>query len=359
MKRKILLPIFLALVLCFSVIPVSAAALDVAIFKLDDRTLSSVTADNGAVTLPDAPVTASGFVGWSATVNGQTVFLPAGATCSGIRGEVTFNAVTVAFSTNEESSVRLRDNDVALRFTSDVSKADYERLVALVGGASKVVFGTYIVPAKYVSYAGNIFTLEALEKKGIAQYIDVPAYAFYQETDTTLTVAGSVGKIRKGNYTMEYTGRGYMKVTYTNGETRTLYSDYRYKAHSITDVVLAAYNDRNESYTNLIVEPSGSTHSNYTETQLKMCRDFLDKIVMIMHDDQYRFYPYKAGYYTSPWKISQSEYDAFERCQIICAPPTGMTVEDAMGIYLDGKIYRLAWTRVENGRFVIDWDNYT
>jgi len=359
MKRRILLPIFLALVLCFSVIPASASVLNVAIFKLGDQTLSSVAVESGTVTLPAAPPAAEGFVGWTATVGGETVFLPAGATCDGISGEVVFTAVTMGFSTSTQSSVRLRDGDVALRFTSDIVKADYERLVSLLGGSNKISFGTYIVPSKYVSYANNVFTIEAMEKKGITQHIDVSASAFYKETDTTLTIAGSVGKIRKGNYTMEYTGRGYMKVAYTNGEKRTVYADYTYTSHSITDVVLAAYNDRNESYTNLIGEPSGSTHSNYTETQLKMCRDFLDKIVMIMHDENYHFSPYKAGYYTSPWKISQSEFDKFERCQIICAPPTGKTVEDAMGISLDGKVYQLTWTRVENGRFIIDWDNYS
>ena len=360
MKRKIVLAFFLALILCFSAVPVSAnGGTDIAIFKSNGQNVSSVVINNGQAKMPAAPVTPAVFVGWTATVGNKTLLLPPGAIAEGLTDDVVFEAVTVSFTTNKETSVRLRDNDVALRFTSDLVTADYEQLASLLGGKENISFGTYIVPAKYVTYTSKVFTLEALDAKGITQYIDVPAGDFYRIADGVSTIAGSVAKIRKGNYTLEYAGRGYMKVTYTTGETRTLYSAYEYSAHSMTEVVLAAYNDRNESYSNLIVESSGSTHSPYTDTQLQMCRAFLDQIVMIEHDAKYQFYPYSAGYYVSPWKISQSEHDNYGRCDIYCEPPAGKSVNDAMGIYLDGKVYKLTHTRVENGRFVIDWDDYS
>lgn len=360
MKRKFLLPFFLALVFCISAVPVSASGgTDVAIFKSNGQMVSSVVIEGGAVTMPSAPITTGVFVGWTATVNGETILLPEGATLDGLVDDVTFEAVSVSFATSKKSSVRLRDGFVALRFTSDIVTADYERLATLLGGGDKISFGTYIVPSKYVTYANKVFTLEAMAAKGVTQYIDVPAGDFYKIDNGVSTVAGSVGNIRKGNYTLSYTGRGYMKLIYTNGETRTLYAAYEYSAHSMTDVVLAAYNDRNESYSNLIVEPSGSTHSPYTNTQLQMCREFLDQIVMIEHDAKYQFAPFSTGYYVSPWKISQSEHDEYGRCLIYCAPPDGKSIDSAMGIYLDGRIYKLAWTRVENGRFVIDWDDYS
>lgn len=359
MKKKFFLPFFLALVFCISAVPVAASeGTDVAIFNSNGQTVSSVAIEGGAVTMPSAPITTGVFVGWTATVNGATILLPEGATLEGLAGDVTFEAVSVSFATSKKTSVRLRDGFVALRFTSDIATADYERLVNLLGGSDKMSFGTYIVPSKYVTYANKVFTLEAMAAKGITQYIDVPASDFYKIDNGVSTVAGSVGNIRRGNYTLTYAGRGYMKINYTNGEIRTLYAAYEYSAHSMTDAVLSAYNDRNESYSNLIIESSGSTHSPYTNTQLQMCREFLDKIVMIEHDEKFQFSPLSKGYYVSPWKISQSEHDEHDRCQIYCAPPDGKSIDYAMGIYLDGKVYKLAWTRVENGRFVLDWTDY-
>lgn len=359
MKRKLwLLPLLLALVLTLTAIPVLADdGTDTATFMLGTTTVSQTTIQNGSVKLPSAPIGAVGFVGWTASVGDRTIFLPAGASCGGLSGDVTFAAVTVSYATDEGCSVRLRDDFVALRFTSTIATADYNRLVLLAGGKEKISFGTYIVPAKYVSYTNSIFTLEALDANGFEKYIDVPAGDFYKSNETSSVIAGSVGHIRKGNYTLEYTGRGYMKVTYQNGETRTVYSDYKYASYSITRAVLSAYNDRNETYENLIVEPSGSTHSPYTDTQLKLCRDFLDQIVMVMHDTKYQYFAYTKGYYTSPWKIDGNK-DGNSNNTIYCEPPAGMTADSAMGIFLDGKVIPLAWSRIENGRVVFEYSDF-
>ena len=359
-RRHFFLPLLLAATLLLLSFPVAADdGVDTATFVVDGTTVGAATIVDGSVTLAAKPGIAVGFAGWTATVGGETIFLPAGATCTGLSGDVTFEAVGVSFVTNEGATVRLKENDVAMRFTSTIQRADYEKLVTLAGGADKIMFGTYIVPASYVADAGQIFTLEALRKKGYTQYIDVRATGFYRADATSFTIAGSVGHILKGNYTLDYTGIGYLQITYQDGSVGTVYADYNYlkNKQNLTKLVLNAYNDRDPSYGNLIMEETGSTHSPYTDTQLKLCRDFLDQIVMVMHDNEYNYLPYSKGHYTTPWSVDYTR-DEYERNVIYCTPPRGMTANDAMGVYLDGKVISLAWTRVENGKLIFEHSNY-
>ncbi len=360
MKKRSLLLFLLVLSLCLCAFPAAADdGVQIASFMVDDRRVSTALITNGSVTLVNAPGTVAGFCGWQGVVNGETVFLPAGAVCTGITGDVTFHAVSASFVTNTGCSVRLRDNQVALRFTSTIKTADYEALAAILGGKDKIAFGTYIVPARYVTDASGVFTLEALAAKGRTQYIDVRAGGFYDTTETTSTIAGSVGNILKGNYTMEYTGIGYMKLTYTDGTVGTVYAAYNQSdnSRSILTTVLDAYNDRNESYDNLVVESIGSTHSPYTNTQLALMRDFLDKVVLVGHDAKYNYFSLPTRYYKSPWKITFSS-DDFERKQIFAEPPAGKTPSDAMGIYLDGKIISVFTAKIQNGKLVFEHNPY-
>ncbi|MBE6655876.1 MAG: hypothetical protein E7609_03260 [Ruminococcaceae bacterium] len=348
----------LSLILC--AFPVTADdGVGTASFMVDGRKVSTAPITNGSVTLVNAPGTVAGFCGWQGVVNGENVFLPAGAVCTGVTGDVTFHAVSASFVTDTGCSVRLRDNQVSLRFTSTINTADYEALAAILGGKDKISFGTYIVPARYVTDAMGEFTLEALAAKGRTQYIDVPATAFYKTTETTSTIAGSVGNILKGNYTLEYSGVGYMKLTYTDGSVGTVYAAFNQtnNSRSILLTILDAYNDRDESYDNLVLESIGSTHSPYTNTQLSLMRDFLDQVVLVGHDSKYNYFVLPTAYYTSPWKITFSS-DDFERKKIYAEPPAGKTPSDAMGIYLDGKIISVHVAQIQNGKLVFEHNPY-
>lgn len=359
-KMKMLVSLFLALVLCLLAIPVAADdGVDTATFTAAGAVYHTAEIKDGSVTLAPAPAVVAGFVGWKAVLADKTIFLPAGSECTGLSGDVIFEPVTVAFSTDEGCSVRLREDQVALRFTSSISVADYENLVTLLGGRSSIVLGTYIVPKDYVVDAGGRFTLEALASVGHVKHVDVPATGFYEVNSTTATIAGSVTNIRRGNYTLEYTGIGYMKITFSDGAVKTFYADYNYSKNSasILRTVLAAYNDRDESYSNLIIEETGSTHSPYTNTQIALCRAFLDRVVMVGMDGQYNYFSYRAGYYTSPWHIEFAR-DKYERNIIYATPPAGFTADSAMGVFLDGVVISLNWTRVENGKLCFERNNF-
>ena len=356
--RAFLLVLVLTLLLCS--IPVQANdGIHTASFVVDESTVATVAVSEGSVTLVEAPAGVTGFCGWQASVNGENVFLPAGAVCTGISEDVTFKAVTVDFATNAGCSVRLRDEQVALRFTSTIVLADYEALAAAAGGKDKIAFGTYIVPSYYVTKTKGVFTVEALEAQGLYKRVDVLAGGFYTRTETTATIAGSVGNILKGNYTLVYTGIGYIKIAYTDGSVGTVYAAYDQKnnSYSILKTVLGAYNDRDTSYGNSVAENGVETYSPYTDTELSLMRDFLDHVVLVGHNLKYEYFALPTGYYVTPWKITYTS-DSYGRSKIYAEPPSGMTASDAMGIYLDGLVIPLADSRVENGKVVFVHDSY-
>lgn len=356
-KSKIaIISLLLAFILCLGAVPVGAVEAT-ATFVVDGLTVGTAPVSGGRVTLAPVPSIAKGFVGWTATVNGETVLLPAGAVCTGVSEDVTFTAVTVSFVTDEGCSVRFLEGQVALRFTSTIALADYQRLVALTGSAENVSFGTYIVPEKYISTTQGRFTLEHLASKGFTKYVDVPAGSFYATTDTTATIAGSVGNILKNNYTLSYSGIGYMKLTYTNGTTSTVYAEFNQikNSRNVLKTVLAAYNERDVKYDNLVIEGEHSTHSPYTNTELALCRDFLDKVVMVKHNEKYEYFAYPGGYYKSPWKITYTS-DDYGRSTISATPPAGQTADMAMGVYLDG--LRIVKYRIEGGVLKFEHSSY-
>ena len=130
-----------------------------------------------------------------------------------------------------------------------------------------------------------------------------------------------------------------------------------HNSRSILETILGAYNDRDESYGNLVLEKTGSTHSPYTNTEIAMMRAFLDRVVLVGHDMQYNYFVLPTGYYESPWKITFST-DTFGKSLIFAEPPAGMTADDAMGVYLDGLSISLARTSIQEGKLVFERDSY-
>lgn len=362
-RRHALIALLLALVLALLALPVSAEpiddGMDMATFSYNGKSVAStMRIIEGEVTLPKAPTTITGFCGWRASFDGKTLFYPAGTVVTGLSGDVDFEAVAVSFATDPGAQVRLYEGGIALRFTSTILTADYEMLCGIVG-AENVSFGTYIVPERYVTDAKGTFTLEALKKKYHTRYVDVEAGGFYTETETTSTIAGSIYGFLKGNYTLSYTAVGYMKLTYSNGEVGTVYAQYNQTQNScnLLSKVLEAYDDRDESYPNLVVEALGSTHSNYTADELAVMRNFLDEVVMVKFDANYNYFALKTDYYTSPWIITCSS-DENEINYIYAQPPEGKSINDAKGIYLDGKSISLKRAEYKDGKLMFKHDSY-
>lgn len=368
-KTKVsLLSFLLAIVCLLSAVPVMAEQAPTVQFTYSygGQTIpcGEKTAEGGQVTMPDAPEVLTGFVGWYAEIDGEAHLLPARGVCTAITGDTVFTAITVDFVTDKGASVRLRDGDVALRFTSSLSIASYDALTAIVGKQS-VSFGTYIVPLSYVK---KEFTLQALAAGGYTQYLDVPAGAFYAANDTHLTVAGSVGHILYDHYTLKYTAIGYMKVKYTDGTEGTVYAAYDRNKNqaSVAKTVLLAYEDRSAEPTDVnkyaVATPSGTSYSRYTTEELALCEDFLDKIALVGFgldaNKKYQYFVYKTNYYVSPWSVSYV-LDAWENATITVTAPQGRTVDEIMGIYVDGARFSLKNATVTNdGKLVFERSSY-
>lgn len=359
-----LIALLLALIFTLLVVPVSAEpiddGMDMANFFYNGKNVASAARIiEGEVMLPKAPKTIAGFCGWYANVDGTKLFYPAGATVTGLSGDVDFEAVTVSFITNPGAQLRFYEGNVGLRFTSTILTADYEALVDVIGGADKIVFGTYIVPERYVTETKGTFTLEALAKKYRTRHVDVVAGGFYSTDETTSTIAGSIYGFLKGNYTLSYTAVGYMKLTYSNGEVGTVYAQYNQTKNScnLLGTVLEEHDDRDESYPNLVVEALGSTHSKYTLEELDVMSAFLDEVIMVKFDTNYRYFALSTDYYTSPWIITFSS-DENEINYIYAQPPEGKSLNDAKGIYLDGLSISLKRAVISDGKLMFEHDSY-
>ena len=144
-------------------------------------------------------------------------------------------------------------------------------------GAQNVKFGTLIAPQSYYTEAGAM-TFDALGKLDKAvKYLDVKAGAFYKESNTVNTIAGSIAEIADTNYNVMYTAVGYIEIT-VGDDTFYLYADAP-QTRSIAQVAEAAVNDRKttevDGYKNEITD--GNTNgawSPYDTEQIELLKTF-------------------------------------------------------------------------------------
>jgi hypothetical protein len=120
---------------------------------------------------------------------------------------------------------------------------------------------------------------------------------------------------------------------------------------------LKEHDDRDESYPNLVVEALGSTHSKYTLEELDVMSAFLDEVIMVKFDTNYRYFALSTDYYTSPWIITFSS-DENEINYIYAQPPEGKSLNDAKGIYLDGLSISLKRAEISDGKLMFEHDSY-
>lgn len=364
------LVLMLACLLTFGAVSVWGATVT---FEAEGGVVKTLEAENGQVVLPKKPEVKNGqFVGWSGTLNGKTFLLPAGAVLEGVTEDLTVTAETLYFATDTASALRIYEGDLGLRFTSTLSLEDYDRLVALVGKDS-VAFGTYIVPDQLLKKAGRIFDLEHMAKYGVHQYLDVPAKKFYgvDVENKTATIAGSICNLLEKNRALDFYGCGYMKLTYTNGETATIYADFAYKAigNSLAIRVFDAYNDRDNSYPNQIiyiegkVEHGRTSRSPYTVEELDLMKAVMNSVVYVKRilEGTWDYENQEGTYYDSPWVIEEPQYNnATGVNTVIISPAEGHTIDELKAVCLERR-YRSMKTDAEfvNKTFRIMDDLYT
>ena len=118
-------------------------------------------------------------------------------------------------TTRGTATVRFAEDGAGLRFSTEVEAVGWQ---ALMDMGVEVTRGTLIVPYTYVTDMGGVLTHKSLidaEK----QYLDVPTDGWFAEGEVPHVFTGAVSGIRFENYTRNYSAVGYLKITYTNGET--------------------------------------------------------------------------------------------------------------------------------------------
>lgn len=123
------------------------------------------------------------------------------------------------------ASIRLNDQN-GIRFYTVVDK---DRITELKDAGCKVEMGTLIAPLDYLTATDLNFAL------GTGRYIDVKydSESYYEEDDFS-GIVGSIISIKEstngntltGNVARKFVGRGYVKVTDSNGNSQISYATY-------------------------------------------------------------------------------------------------------------------------------------
>ena len=199
------------------------------------------------------------------------------------------NYYSVRIETAGKAAVRIDGEKSGLRVTTQVNKADYDKLIAAGISANDLTFGTVFAPDSYVGAvgeAGGMFSMAHLEQYLVdldTTYVDVPvankgAEGFYATDAAAYHFRGSLVNIAKDNLGDSFSAIGYIKL----GED-IIYSGY-YVTVSIAEIAEMAYEDRaavaDTTYTQTIAASSevaiGAvvTYSPYTEAQLKTLKGY-------------------------------------------------------------------------------------
>jgi len=346
MKKKLWcsLVAFFALAMLLSVIPLSVSA--EVTCTLGGEAYATLTASGGSVTLPEAPQNLKGtFVGWAVSEDGKEKLYPPSATVS-VSKNATFTGVELSFVTRKGAEMRISEDDIALRFITDFTKIDYQRLRALVGDGG-IAMGTIVSVKEYMFLTDYVFTPEALRAEDCT-YLDIQASGFYTEEPTYYTLAGSIKNIREENRARTYLGRGYLRITYADGSVGTVLAPFDVNENVSTPyaAVLNAYEDRYYSYphtvsANTVHGGKTSTSSPYTLSELDRMKAFLDTVgsvaLTIDSEGEYAYVPTTARYYKSPWTVSYTYINAEDELfSVTLHAPEGKTLEGVTSILFVG-----------------------
>lgn len=131
---------------------------------------------------------------------------------------------TFALNMVAGASVRLNAENPGLRFRTEISKADWEKLN---GSGYFKGFGTVITPKALVETAHGILSSANLKNvHGANGYVTVlfdPSQGWNRETEAAYSVTGSLARIT--DYSMELCGLGFATVG-INGVNYRLYADF-------------------------------------------------------------------------------------------------------------------------------------
>lgn len=232
---------------------------------LDGNIVETIIAGrNGYYVLPN--LTRAGHLLAGYIVDGELVPV-------GTKIQVTANkTITVAFvemGMVNGASVRL-DDPTGLRFSTQIKGS---HLTALQNVNANLSFGTLIAMASDITTDG-VVNYEALTRDCAVKKLDVLSTVNASVGNYT-QFNGAVVGIKQGNLNKQFTGRGYMVVTYADGSTLTLYATVADNARSVVEVVNMALADVNSLATGLYQNAVSGGYSRYDADDISVLNGFI------------------------------------------------------------------------------------
>lgn len=199
---------------------------------------------NSEFTLNEA--TNERFVGW---LCGDKIY-QANETIEIGESNLTFSPFEMDFAMQDGAAIRLAGTveESGIRFTSMFKEAD---LNTLKNKGLTVSFGTLIMPNDYLgaSQAPNLedFVAGTTVLK-IKSTIEPGTDRWEVTNDGYVVYRGAMQKLKQWNYGRNFAGRGYMEITFANGEPRTIYTPFTVEnnVRSVKYVANALKNDETE-----------------------------------------------------------------------------------------------------------------
>ena len=154
---------------------------------------------------------------------------------------ITCNRVPITLTNGASVRIANVDNGGGIRFESTVDTELYKRMTAIDGVT--VELGTIIVPYDSVEEGKEInFENFTADKNAVTAEkklcVDIKQTKWQDEANGIYTAA--LINIKSGNYNRSFASRGYMRVTYENGDVEYYYSNFEASANVRSIAVVAA-----------------------------------------------------------------------------------------------------------------------
>ena len=184
----------------------------------------------------ETPTTDAGkvFLGWK---NSATNELYPADQFLRLSDDYTYNPVVIDYDVVTGASVRLVvGGQSGIRFQTMFNAEDYEAVKGYIKS-----FGTLLTYTDTLTTAGKDFTIENYSaESSFAQVANTKGLFDYTAKNGTAYKAYTLAVVDLAveEYTLKYSARGYLVVTYVDGSTATIYTDYNVadNSRSIADV---------------------------------------------------------------------------------------------------------------------------
>ncbi|MBQ3064592.1 MAG: hypothetical protein IJC99_07345 [Clostridia bacterium] len=243
------------------------------------------TAKRGSVILPTPAGThAAHCIGWSATTNQGAIFLPMGAEFSYNRGDdIDFSPVYLHLTTLSQATIDLTAANGGIQYTTTINAGEWEQLLAVNAAPT---CGTLILPQSDRE-ALSAFTHDSIAAAAIATARDYAADINADKCgfQTLFT------EISTGKRLTPYTAVGYVKLTYSNGDTTCIYANYKTAVAPIASLLglaKAAMEDLSDVQTDRYITPVGEKFSPYTPEEYAKLKEYsaLKLTLIINHENR-------------------------------------------------------------------------